>query len=266
MPESTFTYQGTQYQFSTESDIGISELRHIKQWYGSELGSYTGLTNRASYGDPDALSCIIWVALRKAGVQRLTEPMRLADFSVGQFMGSFITEGRPVRSPMPPMRLTLDGIEYTFDIDKELTRNTLVQIKDWYRELGSLVEFVTAFLRGDPDAMACTAWIVRNSAGEDNVPFPNQMDFAVGTVIDSYELDPVEEPEEPPVPRVKIDLDGEGEPTSDPPLPSGGAKSSEGTPTPSGGNITRQSPTSSISRRAKPKQGVSLSSLPGYSS
>ena len=204
------------------------------------------------------------MALRKAGFPRLTEPMRLPDFSVGEFMGSFITEGRSARNPMPPMRLTLDGIEYTFEIDKELTRDTLLQIKRWYKELGSLVEFTMAFLRGDPDAMACVAWIVRNAAGEDNVPVPNEMDFAIGTVIDSYELDPVEEPEEPPVPNVKP---AEDEDTSrvDPPRPSDGVQSSEAIPTLSGGSTTPKSPRSSISRRPKQKPGVSLNSLPGFS-
>ena len=79
MPASTFTFQDQEYTFAPEQDIGISELRHIKRWF-PDLGDYQAFTTAASFGDPDAIACVIWVAQRKAG-ERVREPINFPDFS-----------------------------------------------------------------------------------------------------------------------------------------------------------------------------------------
>jgi hypothetical protein len=174
--------------------------------------------------------------------------MNLPDFSVSKVMGSFVTDGRHVHTPMPPVRLEIDGVPYTFDIGEQLTCNTLKKIKGWYPDLGSLVKFTLAFLKGDPDAMASVAWIVRTAAGEE-CEDPRFLDFAVGEVIDSYDMDPIKEIEDPEPPEILKDEKG----YVDPPRPSDGESLSEGIQTNSGGDTISTSPPSSTSRQRKPK-------------
>jgi hypothetical protein len=72
--------------------------------------------------------------------------------------------------------------------------------------------------------MACIAWILWTNAGMENVPLPQNIDFAIGEVMNSYEFEIPEEPDEPEPPAV-IDLNtGEDKPM-DPPLPSSGESS-----------------------------------------
>lgn len=245
MPDSTFTYNGQELSFSTTRDIGINELRHIKNWYGSELGSYTGLTNLSAHGDPDALACVIWIAMRKAGLKP-REPMNMPDFAVGEFMGSFVTDGNRVYTTVPPIRMAIDGTEYTLDITHDLTLNRLRQIKRWYPEFGSLVTFSLGLFRGDPDALACSAWVVRTVSGEVGVPEPRLMDFSAGEVIDSYDIDEPEEAEIPEPPGLwKKPDEKESVVMADPPLPTDGAKSSEPTQMSFGGDTAPPLPSPS---------------------
>ena len=245
MPNSVFTHLGVELTFDPTTDIGLVELRTIKKWYGP-LGTYTSLTMAAALGDPEALACIIWIARRKAG-KPATDPARLANFSLGEFMGSFVTDGKKVHKPFPPCHLMIDGKEYTLNIETDLTFQNMRQVKEWYPEIGNLFGFVTALFRGDPDALACTAWICMINAGESNVPLPSLQNFSAGEVMDSYEFDEPLEPEEPEVPEVK------GTDYTDPSLPLSGETFLAATPTPSGTPTKLVSPTSSTSRQAKRK-------------
>ncbi len=257
MPDSTFNFKGDEYTFNPEVDLGIGMLRQIKRWYPS-IGTYTAFTQAATYGDPDALSCIVWVAQQRAGRTRIAEPMRSPDFSVGEFMGSF-AEGTGLT--FPNIMLKLDEKTYTFDTKTQLTRDVLRKIKhEWYPELGTYVGLMLAIAAGDPDAMAVLAWLVRTSAGERDVPAPDEMDFGIGEVINSYEFDapPEQEAVKVPAPR------GQGKDTPvDPPLPSDGKHSSAAIPNDSGGNTTSSSPTPSTSRRKKPSAGLTLNTADG---
>ena len=250
MPESTFQFQGKEYSFAPERDVGISELRHIKQWFpGSGLGTYNGLTASTAMGDPDALACVVWVAMKKAGVKNLRDPKSLPDFSVGELMGSFVSQAGFPPEPVPSCRLTLDGEEYTFDFEKFLTCKTLRKIKGWYPEIGNLVRFTVAVFAGDPEAMACIAWILWTEAGKEDVPDPHFIDFAVGEVLNSYVLEIPEELEtEPPI--LENPITGEVKPV-DPLLPPSGTKSLAVIPMTSGGNTNLKSPSSSISDQTK---------------
>jgi hypothetical protein len=250
MPESTFKFNGEDLTFSPEQDIGISELRHIKAWF-PDLGDYQTFTMQASLGDPDAVACIIWIAQRKAGNKKVREPINFPDFSIGEVVGSFASDGVRTVAKVPPLRLMLNGEEYTFDIEKELTHKVLKQIKKWYPPLGSLVRFTVGMFRGDPDALACIAWICWGGPTDKTVQTPNQIDLAAGGLIDSYDFDEPEPPEEPDIPETRLSTIGDAVAKEDPPQPSDGKSSSEGIQTTSGDG----SPTShsfSASGRKKP--------------
>jgi hypothetical protein len=252
MPESVFTFQNKEYSFAPERDLGISELRHIKAWFGLPMGTYNGLTSAAVMGDPDALACIIWVAQHKAGVKNAREPMSLPDFSVGELVGSFVSEAERDRAVLPPCHLVIDGAEYTLDFQKDLTCKTLRQIKRWYPALGTLVSFTMSVFQGDPDAMACVAWIVWGGPNDKSVATPQTIDFAVGEVLESYDLEIPEEPDEPEPPPL-IDPNTGEQKTMDPTLPSGGESSLTAIPMTSGTDTSPKSPTSSTSGRTKQK-------------
>ena len=51
-------------------------------------------------------------------------------------MGSFVSDGVHTIDKVPPMHLQLNGEEYVFDLEKNLTYKILKQIKKWYPELG----------------------------------------------------------------------------------------------------------------------------------
>ncbi len=220
MPDSTFTLHGTEYSFAAERDLGIRELRQIKQWYPA-LGSYKALTTASTIGDPDALSCLIWIAQKRAGTPRLQEPMRSADFAVGELMGSFRIEGVSAHKSFPVLTLQIDDKTYQFDSDT-VSRNTLRQIKQWYPAIGAFIPLVIALVEGDPDAVASVAWIVRNQAGEVDVPRPPDMDFSVGEVVNSYDVAEVPNLEDDYTP---LPLTKDGERPVDPPMPLGGETS-----------------------------------------
>jgi hypothetical protein len=224
MPESTFQFQNREYTFAPERDIGISELRHIKQWFpGSGLWTYNALTASTAMGDPDALACVVWIAMKKAGVKNLREPKALPDFSIVELMGSFLSENTDPAEEVPSCHLTLNGDAYTLDFNKSLTCKTMRKIKGWFPEIGNLVRFTVAVFAGDPDAMACVAWILWTEEGKEDVPDPHFIDFAVGEVMDSYVLEiPEVTTAEPPV--FENPITGEVKPM-DPPLPPDGTPS-----------------------------------------
>ncbi len=225
MPASTFTFKGEELSFSPERDIGLTELRNIKGWF-PDLGDYQAFTIAASLGDPDALACLIWIAHRKAG-KKIKDPTNFPDFSVGEVMGSFVSDGVPTTiQRVPPIRLTLNGDEEVFDIEKDLTYKTLKQIKRWYPSIGSLVRFTVAIFRGDPDALACMAWVAWGGMTDKSIPLPANIDLAAGTLIDSFDYEEPEEPEEPEAPELLQVLLSDENKQVDPPLPSDGASSS----------------------------------------
>jgi hypothetical protein len=226
MPESTFTYNGEEYNFSPERDIGISELRHIKNWF-PDLGDYQSFTVASTLGDPDAMASIIWIAQRKAGVKKVREPISFPDFSIGEVMGSFVSDGVHTVQKIPPIHLLLDGEEHVFDIEKQLTYKTLKQIKRWYPPLGSLVKFTVGLFRGDPDALACVAWIIWGGPNDKSVLTPNQIDLAAGGLLDSFDFEEPEAPDLPEAPELHLPSQEDTE-MVDPPLPSDGESSSEG--------------------------------------
>lgn len=252
MPASTFTFNGEEYDFSPETDIGISELRHIKSWY-SDLGDYQAFTTGIMLGDPDAVACLIWIAQRKAGEKRVREPLNFPDFSVGEVMGSFVTdEGTPAIQKVPAMHMMLNGTEYEFDLERDLTYKTLKQIKRWYPEIGTLVRFTLGMFRGNPDALACVAWIVWGGPNDKSVPTPNAIDLAAGALIDSFDYEEPLEPELPDPPELLQVRIGDEVKAVDPPLPSDGKNSSAATQKIYGDSILT-SDSVSESPRPKPK-------------
>lgn len=94
--------------------------------------------------------------------------------------------------------LTVKGNRYTFDLEKELTLGRLRQIKAWFGpQLGRYGTFFRALAEMDPEAMLCVYWLARLSAGEANVPEPNQMeDFSLAD-WDMETATPEEDPERP---------------------------------------------------------------------
>ncbi len=76
---------GNEYIFDPFRDLTVSTLRHIKQWYGPELGRLGPFVLAFGQGDPDAIACAVWVVRRKAG-ENPPEPSRAPDIEVGTFM------------------------------------------------------------------------------------------------------------------------------------------------------------------------------------
>ena len=255
MPESTFSFQGEEYTFAPERDIGISELRNIKGWF-PDLGDYQAFTAAASFGDPDALACLVWIAQRKAGAKRIKDPTNFPDFSIGEVMGSFMSEGVKTVQSVPPFRLTADGKEYSFDIESQLTYKVLKQIKRWYPELGSLVRFTVGVVRGNPDALACLVWIVWGGPTDKSISTPNQIDLAAGGLLDSFDYEEPKLPDEPEPPAA-LNLNAEEPAIVDPPLPSAGANLSTEIQTSSGPFIPISD---SVSVSAQPKLKVAHTS------
>jgi hypothetical protein len=62
-------------------------LKHIKQWYGRELGRYNNFIEAFFEGDPDAAVCAIWVARRAAGETEVPEPKQMSGrFTMTQWL------------------------------------------------------------------------------------------------------------------------------------------------------------------------------------
>lgn len=75
-------YRDHEYSFDPNRDLTLRNLRAIKGWYGSELGSFTAFNAALGAGDPDALACVIWIVRTKAGEQNVREPQRMEDFAI----------------------------------------------------------------------------------------------------------------------------------------------------------------------------------------
>ena len=82
--------EGMPYEFDDDRDLTLSAMRHIKKWF-PELGDFTSFRLGYLRGDPDALACVRWIVLGKAGVQPNPPPTNPADFSLGDFMRSFVS-------------------------------------------------------------------------------------------------------------------------------------------------------------------------------
>lgn len=101
--------------------------------------------------------------------------------------------------------------EYRFTPALDLKTSILRQIKFWYGlPMGTYVGFTVALSQGDPDAVACAVWASRKLSGEQNVPEPNTMDFAVGAWMEETREDKAEQEDK----QEADPLDGRG--TSDP--------------------------------------------------
>jgi hypothetical protein len=89
-----------------------------------------------------------------------------------------------------------DGRDYAFVPKQDLTLVRLRQMKQWFGvELGRWAPFMNAFAQGDPDAIACVIWIVRNKAGETGVPEPRMMmDFSVGAFMEDFQFEAADPP------------------------------------------------------------------------
>ena len=85
----TLEIDGVQYEFNNDADITLSALRQIKAWFPN-LGTYSAFRNGYLLGDPDALACIRWIIRRRENVKPNPEPTNPEDFSLGDFMNTFI--------------------------------------------------------------------------------------------------------------------------------------------------------------------------------
>jgi hypothetical protein len=79
-------YGGKTYEFNAHKDLTVGNLRHIKQWYGPELGRWSPFILALGQGDPDAWACAIWIVRRKAGETNVPEPNMMPDFAIGEMM------------------------------------------------------------------------------------------------------------------------------------------------------------------------------------
>ena len=84
-PRWKIVVDGNEYIFDPFRDLTIVTLRHIKQWYGPELGRLGPFVIAFGQGDPDAIACAIWAVRRKAGEVGVPEPRQI-DAEVGTFM------------------------------------------------------------------------------------------------------------------------------------------------------------------------------------
>ena len=76
------TYKGKTYAFDPNRDLTLRTLRHIKGWYGRELGTFTAFNSALGEGDPDALACVIWICRTKAGETNVRPPQEMEDFAI----------------------------------------------------------------------------------------------------------------------------------------------------------------------------------------
>lgn len=86
----TIQIDGEAHTWCDSTDLTMSALRHVKEWFPN-LGTYRAFQAAYMAGDPDALACIRWIVLNKAG-KNPPEPRRMTDFSLGEFMDSFLAE------------------------------------------------------------------------------------------------------------------------------------------------------------------------------
>lgn len=87
----TMEIDGEKFSFNDDEDLTLTALRQVKSWY-PDLGSYTAFRLAYLRGDPDALACVRWMVLRKAGKTSAPEPRAMGDFPLGEFMNSWLSE------------------------------------------------------------------------------------------------------------------------------------------------------------------------------
>jgi hypothetical protein len=82
--------------------------------------------------------------------------------------------------------MEIDGVRYDFNDDTDLTLSVLRKIGSWFPLLRTYSDFRLAYLRGDPDALACVRWIVLKRENKP-VQEPQQMaDFPLGEFMNSW--------------------------------------------------------------------------------
>ena len=82
-----------EYVFDPQTLLTVDALRHIKQWYGIEIGRYLNFIQAFSQGDPEAAVCALWLVRRAAGEPDVPEPNRMPNVSMGDFYHSFEAAG-----------------------------------------------------------------------------------------------------------------------------------------------------------------------------
>jgi hypothetical protein len=74
------------YPFDVQM-VTVEALKHVKQWFGPELGRYNNFVSAFFDGDPDAALCAIWIARRAAGETDVPEPKQMnGDFTLNQWL------------------------------------------------------------------------------------------------------------------------------------------------------------------------------------
>jgi hypothetical protein len=94
------------YTFVPQEMLTVGPMRQIKQWYGSELGTYNGFVSALFMGDPEAALCAVWIARNAAGEDNVPEPNNLADFPLASWLEIVSTddeaeEGKPTQEAPP---------------------------------------------------------------------------------------------------------------------------------------------------------------------
>ena len=84
-----FDIDGQQISFCMDEDYTVPIARRIKAWF-SDLANYESFHLAFLRGDPDAICCVRWIVLTKAG-KKTREPNNMEDFGgVGNFMNSWV--------------------------------------------------------------------------------------------------------------------------------------------------------------------------------
>lgn len=84
-------YNGKDYTFCAQDQLGVTELRRFKQWF-PHLGTYLSFVGAVSEGDPDAACCVAWIVQRAAN-EEVPEPDRITDIKPGTFYDKFEPAG-----------------------------------------------------------------------------------------------------------------------------------------------------------------------------
>ena len=77
-----------------DRDITMSALRHAKQWFGREYGTYTGFCQLLMTGDADAVAHATWILNRKNGWGG-PEPRQM-DYALADFIQADQSDDTPV--------------------------------------------------------------------------------------------------------------------------------------------------------------------------
>jgi hypothetical protein len=101
MAEWRLKVDGNEYAFDVKM-LTPEALKHVKQWYGKELGRYNNFIEAFFEGDPDAAVCAIWIARRAAGETGVPEPMQMdGSFTLTQWLDTSGVDEEVEEDPNP---------------------------------------------------------------------------------------------------------------------------------------------------------------------